>query len=183
MSTPRGQRIGIWIIAIVMAIGAVGVYFVAILANNNDQAALSQYEEQQTACPSGQVTDKTISPAPSVPAIEAVPAGVSEVTTKDITVGSGQTVVAGDCVEILYHGVLAMTGVAFAGGDNYADGVPYRSSTTGFVEGFGEGLVGMKVGGERLVYIPSAKAYADQSNGEIPANSDLIFAIRLVGIY
>ncbi|HMR73143.1 MAG TPA: hypothetical protein PKD68_03995, partial [Candidatus Saccharibacteria bacterium] len=36
MATPKSQRIGIWIIAAVMVIGSVGVYFVAILANDND---------------------------------------------------------------------------------------------------------------------------------------------------
>jgi flagellar basal body-associated protein FliL len=36
MATPRAQRIGIWIITIVLFVGAVGMYFVMILANNND---------------------------------------------------------------------------------------------------------------------------------------------------
>ncbi len=44
MATPKAQRIGIWIIAIVMALGAVGTYFVVIMANDNDQIA---YDKQQ----------------------------------------------------------------------------------------------------------------------------------------
>lgn len=189
MATRTSQRVGIWIIAIVLSVGTLGAFFLPILVNNNQskeaaeqQKLLDEYQKQMAQCPSGPVTEKKITPAPTPPEAPVLE-DISELKTNDVTVGDGTEVKAGDCVEILYHGTLAKTGKAFSGGDNYAEGVPYRALTTGFVPGFAEGLVGMKVGGERQVLIPSDKAYGDQAQGDIPANSDLVFTIRLVGIY
>lgn len=189
MATRTSQRVGIWIIAIVMSLGTLGMFFLPILVNDNQskeaaqqQKLLEEYEKQMAACPAGPVAEKKISPAPTppeAPVLEDIP----ELKTVDLSVGDGSEVKAGDCVEILYHGTLARDGKAFEGGSNYAEGVPYRSQSTGFVPGFSTGLVGMKVGGERQVQIPSDQAYGDQANGDIPANSDLIFTIRVVGIY
>lgn len=190
MATPKHQRVIIWVIAAVMAVGTLGAYFIVILANNNGavpsaaqeayQKQLEEYQKQQAACPTGQVTDmkqppQTLGDGPII-------TDVKELKTEDITVGTGQTVKAGDCVVLLFHGTLAATGKAFQGGDNYADGTPYRSLTSGFVPGFSQGLVGMNVGGERRIIIPSALGYGDQAQGEIPANSNLVFQIKLLAI-
>lgn len=190
MATRKSQRIGIWIIAFVMLFGTLGAFFLPILMNDNaskeaaeQQKLIDEYEKQMVGCPSGEeVPVAAVSPAPTppeAPVLEDVP----ELKTVDLTVGDGAEVKTGDCVEIFFHGTLASDGKAFAGGSNYADGVPYRSLTTSFVPGFASGLVGMKVGGERQVLIPSAQAYGEQASGEIPANADLVFTIKLINIY
>ena len=193
-STSNAQRTGIWIIAIVMAVGTLGSFFIFMLPSSNTpvktaeqreyERQLAEFQRQQELCPAGPVEDKKVEPAPSAPAIE--PAGeINELRTEDITVGEGDEVAAGDCVELFYKGVLAADAKEFAGGNNYAEGVPYRSLTTGFVPGFGEGLVGMKVGGERLIFIPSDAGYGANppQGGEIPVDADLVFAVRVVGKY
>ncbi|MEO5690667.1 MAG: FKBP-type peptidyl-prolyl cis-trans isomerase [Candidatus Saccharimonadales bacterium] len=193
-STSKAQRMTIWVIAIVMAVGTLGSFFVFMLPSSSTpvqtteqkdyERQLAEFQKEQEACPAGPVEEKKISPAPTAPEIAAV-ADVPELRTEDVTVGEGEAVAAGDCVELLYHGVLAVDAKAFQGGDNYAEGVPYRSRTTGFVPGFAEGLVGIKVGGERKIYIPSDKAYAASppEGGDIPANADLVFAVRVIGKY
>jgi FKBP-type peptidyl-prolyl cis-trans isomerase len=50
------------------------------------------------------------------------------------------------------------------------------------IEGWDEGLVGMKTGGKRKLTIPASMAYGNQAVGGIPANSPLIFEIDLVKI-
>lgn len=49
MSTTKSQRIGIWIIAVVLAVGTIGSFFVIILANNNQkidqQNAQTEYQK------------------------------------------------------------------------------------------------------------------------------------------
>lgn len=189
MATRTSQRVGIWIIAVVMLVGTLGAFFLPIMINDSQakeaaeqQKQIEEYQKLMADCPVGEVTEKKISPAPTppeAPVLEEVP----ELKTVDLTVGDGAEVKEGDCVEILYHGTLAKDGTAFSGGSNYKEGVPYRSETTGFVPGFAAGIVGMKVGGERQIQIPSEQAYKDQAQGDIPANSDLIFTIKLVGIY
>ncbi len=192
VSTTRSQRIIIWVIALVMAVGTIGSFFIFMLPSANTpvktdtekeyEKQLAEMQKEQEACPSGPVSDKKVDPAPTLPEIAAVES-VPELKTEDVTVGDGDEVKAGDCVELFYHGVLAKDAKAFQGGDNYAEAVPYRSRTTGFVPGFAEGLVGMKVGGERKIYIPAAKAYGENppAGGDIPANADLVFAVRVVG--
>lgn len=188
MATRTSQRIGIWIIAIVMFFGTLGAFFLPILMNDNaakEAQQLQDYQQELAAlpCPPAEsVPVQKVSPAPTpppAPTFEDVP----ELKTVDLTVGDGEEVKQGDCVELLFHGTLAANGKAFQGGSNYAQGEPYRSETTGFVPGFAKGLVGMRVGGERQIQIPSSQAYGEQGGGEIPANADLVFTVRVVGIY
>lgn len=53
------------------------------------------------------------------------------------------------------------------------------------IEGWVEGLIGMKVGGIRRLIIPPELGYGDQVQGDglIPANSTLIFDITLVSLH
>lgn len=193
-STTKAQRMGIWILAIVMAIGTLVSFFIFLLPTSNVpvktneqkeyERQLAEFQKQQEQCPSGPVEDKKVEPAPTVP--ELTPAGdIAELRTEEVTAGEGEQIVAGDCVELFYHGVLASDAKAFSGGDNYAQGIPYRSVTTGFVPGFAEGLVGMKVGGERKIFIPSEMAYGANppEGGDIPQNADLVFVVRIIGKY
>lgn len=193
-STSQTQRLIIWIIAVVMTVGTIGSFFIFMLPQANTpvktdtqkeyERQLAEYQKEQATCPSGPIQDKKVDPAPTPATVEAA-GDIKDLKTEDITVGDGATVKSGDCVELFYHGVLAADAKAFQGGDNYAEGIPYRSRTTGFVPGFAEGLVGMKIGGERKIFIPSEKAYGANppEGGDIPANADLVFVVKVIGIY
>lgn len=50
------------------------------------------------------------------------------------------------------------------------------------ISGFEQGVVGMKVGGRRLLTVPAALGYGSKKSGDIPANSTLHFDVELVGI-
>ena len=191
MATRTSQRVGIWIIAVVMFVGTLGAFFLPILMNDN--AAKESAERQRLIDESQkQLADSPCPPTTAVPAEKVSPPvlpetqtfdDIPELKTVDLTVGDGEEVKKGDCVELLYHGTLANNGKAFQGGSNYASGEPYRSSTDSFVPGFSQGLVGMRVGGERQIQIPSDLGYGAQESGEIPANADLVFTVRVIRIY
>lgn len=97
----------------------------------------------------------------------------------DLKPGEGGTVKAGDTITVDYTGAVAATGVVFQ--SSLDSGEPISFSLDGVIEGWREGLVGMKVGGKRRLLIPAEKAYGANppSGSGIPANADLVFDVTL----
>ncbi len=101
---------------------------------------------------------------------------LTELITEDLEEGTGRAVQATDRVKVNYVGVTAVDGYVF----NARRDVVLDDDV---IEGQREGVVGMKVGGKRRLYIPAAKAYGEQSpSPRIPPNSDLVFDIELISI-
>jgi len=99
----------------------------------------------------------------------------------DIKVGEGSAVQEGDVVSVHYAGRL-QDGTEF---DNSKKrGAPFEFKVGGgqVIKGWEEGLLGMQVGGERILVIPPDKAYGDQGVGPIPGGATLIFSIELLEI-
>lgn len=98
--------------------------------------------------------------------------------SEDILVGDGQSVVAStDSVYVYYVGTLE-------NGDIFDDWVVQDGPEIGLsfgrlIEGWKQGLVGMKEGGRRKLTIPPTLAYGCDEVGSIPPNSTLVFDIRL----
>ncbi len=180
---------------IVILIGIVGIVFSSVavsilyfIESKNQQTEQQTAQQQSQAqaeaaakCAPGPIETKKVDPAPAIPQNQTSET-LSEVKTEDSTVGTGTEVQSGDCILLFFHGTLATDGTAFEGGSNYAEGVPYQANTENFIPGFSQGLVGVKEGGERTIFIPAADAYADQVAGDIPANSDLIFTVKVIEV-
>ncbi len=98
---------------------------------------------------------------------------------KDTKVGTGDPAQNGDSVYVEYTGKLG-NGTVFDSTDKH-DGAPFEVPLGAgkVIKGWDAGLVGMKVGGERHLSIPAAMAYGEKSQGEIPANSDLFFDVKM----
>jgi len=106
---------------------------------------------------------------------------VKSMIIDDIKVGDGAEVKAGDKVSVHYIGTL-QDGSEF---DNSKKrGQPFEFTVGGgqVIKGWDEGLLGMKVGGQRILVIPPDKAYGEAGVGPIPPNSTLVFAIELIEI-
>jgi FKBP-type peptidyl-prolyl cis-trans isomerase len=103
---------------------------------------------------------------------------------KNLIVGTGPAVTsASQTVTIAYVGALFANGKVF---DSSFKDVPSTHTisqpASGFVPGFEQGLIGMKVGGRREFIIPPSLAYGSKKQGSIPANSALIFIVDLHGV-
>jgi FKBP-type peptidyl-prolyl cis-trans isomerase len=109
----------------------------------------------------------------------------SGIYISDQTVGTGSTLSGTPTVRVYYNGYLA-SGARFDG--NVGGTSPATFGLASLIEGWRVGMQGMKVGGKRRLVIPSRLAYGPvaQRDGSgrvlIPANSNLVFDIELVGI-
>ena len=90
-------------------------------------------------------------------------------------------VVNGDTLRMNYIGWRASDGFVFDESFNYSDS-GYEFIVGGnVIKGWSEGVIGMKVGEVRKLYIPAEKGYGDDSPSEdIPADTDLIFEVELL---
>ena len=107
--------------------------------------------------------------------------GPTTLQITDVTVGTGAVVANGDNVTINYIGAF-LDGTVFD--SSYSKGVPlvFVVGTGQLIKGVDQGVVGMKVGGRRLLVIPSDLAYGASGYGSIPPNTALQFQIDLVSI-
>ena len=107
---------------------------------------------------------------------------VAELVIEDLVEGNcGRGVEPSDTVSVHYTGALIADGSVFD--SSIPRGEPTTFPLNGVIAGWREGLVGMKVGGTRRLLIPAALAYGETgSPPSIPADSDLVFDVKLVEI-
>lgn len=114
----------------------------------------------------------------------AVPASSEELGTlqiKDQVVGTGSEAVAGHKVSVNYTGRL-LTGKQF---DTSIGRGPFvfKLGAGQVIQGWDQGVAGMKVGGKRQLVIPPHMGYgAAGAGGIIPPNATLVFDVELLGV-
>lgn len=106
---------------------------------------------------------------------------VDKLIIQDTKEGAELEAGQGSRVAVHYVGML-QDGTVFD--NSYERGEPYRF-TVGMgdvIAGWDQGLLGMKVGGERILVIPPHMAYGNRAIGPIPANSTLLFSVELISV-
>lgn len=99
----------------------------------------------------------------------------------DVTEGTGPLCPPGAGVQAHYSGWLT-NGFRFDYSRKHGSD-PAEFSLNGVVAGWKQGLPGMKVGGVRRLYIPSAMGYpGGDPRAQIPPNADLVFEVELTGL-
>lgn len=107
---------------------------------------------------------------------------IEKLETTDTTPGTGKEVKPGDTVTADYTGAVAATGIVFQSSKD--SGTPIPFSLNQVIEGWKQGIPGMKEGGSRRLLIPAALAYGanpPQGSG-IPPNADLVFDVTVTKI-
>lgn len=108
---------------------------------------------------------------------------VGTVEKIDTQVGSGAEAVAGKKVTVHYTGTLKSDGSKFDSSVDRGEPFVFSLGAGEVIQGWDQGVEGMKVGGKRKLVIPAALAYGEQSpSPAIPPNSDLVFEIELLGV-
>lgn len=107
----------------------------------------------------------------------------TELVIEDIVVGDGAEAKPGDTVSTHYVGVAFSTGEEFDASWNRGAPLDFKVGIGQVIQGWDQGLLGMKVGGRRRLEIPAHLAYGDRGAGSaIAPGESLIFVVDLLGV-
>ncbi|KKR78840.1 MAG: FKBP-type peptidylprolyl cis-trans isomerase [Parcubacteria group bacterium GW2011_GWA2_40_8] len=157
--------IGLVVIGIIMSLG---LYFVnSFLKDKN-----TNMEQQQSGEQPEDMNMEHVSPAAN-----------EEFKTEDLVVGTGAEAKAGDTVSVNYVGTLT-DGTKFDSSYDRTQPFSFTIGTGSVIQGWEQGIPGMKEGGKRKLTIPAELGYGDRvaGGGAIPANSTLIFEVELLNV-
>lgn len=105
----------------------------------------------------------------------------------DTKPGSGRPAISGNTVTIHYTGWLyspkssKQRGARF---DSSLDAAPYIFKLGGgsVIQGWEQGIIGMKVGGKRTLIVPAELGFGKAGLGPVPSGANLIFDIELMDV-
>jgi FKBP-type peptidyl-prolyl cis-trans isomerase len=104
-----------------------------------------------------------------------------DLVIEDVRIGSGDAVKEGDVVEVHYEGRL-QDGTRFDSSYERGQTFTFTVGDGKVIEGWEEGILGMQVGGERVLVVPPGMAYGNRQVSIIPPNSTLVFMVELLDI-
>jgi peptidylprolyl isomerase len=107
-------------------------------------------------------------------------AAPDELKVEDLVVGEGAEAKPGDTVEVHYVGVEFNTGEEFDASWNRGESIEFP--LRGLIQGWQDGIPGMKVGGRRQLTIPPELAYGAAGAGHRLSGKTLVFVIDLLGV-
>jgi FKBP-type peptidyl-prolyl cis-trans isomerase len=125
------------------------------------------------------IEQTTFAPSLGVDLAQSTKLWPSGMYYRDLIVGSGATVSAGQTVPVYYVG-------AFANGQIFdsrsAPATPFSAELVAgqLIQGWIEGLPGMKLGGRRQLIIPPELGYGPNDYLDIPGNSVLVFVVDAI---
>lgn len=115
---------------------------------------------------------------------------VTKLVKKDNKVGAGNEAVAGKLVDVHYTGWLYdpaapnNKGKKFDSSLDRGEKFSFPLGAGRVIKGWDQGVVGMKVGGQRTLTIPAELGYgARGAGGAIPPNAVLVFDVELLGVH
>jgi FKBP-type peptidyl-prolyl cis-trans isomerase FkpA len=155
---------------IVLALGAI-----AVLGGCGEGSSSGRYAE----APSSNQENAAMAQSP-----------ITEMIVEDVAAGSGAAVAQGQKATVHYTGWLYSSDAPEKKGKQFDSsrtrGQPFSFSVGGgrVIRGWDQGVVGMKIGGERRLTIPASLGYGagGAGGGLIPPNATLVFDIELLAI-
>lgn len=119
-------------------------------------------------------------PEVSIPSEEAP----TELMIEDLIVGTGDEAKAGRNVDVHYVGVAWSTGKQFDASWDRNETFEFRLGAGQVIQGWDQGVAGMKVGGRRRLTIPSDLGYGPYgAGGVIKGGETLVFVVDLLNVF
>lgn len=151
--------------------------------------------EAVTTTPTTATTATTTTPTVTTPTSGAlskepvlnIPKGPAptHLVTIDLIKGTGAVAKPHDQVTVNYVGALYKNGKIFsASWTNHQTFGPFELGAGAVIPGWDQGLVGMRVGGRRMLIIPPSLGYGKTGSpqGGIPGNATLVFVVDLLAV-
>lgn len=104
----------------------------------------------------------------------------AELVITDLVVGDGDEAGPGDTVDVHYLGIEYDTGEEFDSSWNRGESITFP--LRGLIQGWQDGIPGMRIGGRRQLVIPPEQAYGPAGSGHRLSGKTLIFVIDLLGV-
>lgn len=154
----------------------VGLFLIAAVSVSGCRPTPS--ESPQEPAPSEPTSSQEATP----PEPEGDSEQVTELRIEDIVVGEGRAAKTGDRVSVHYTGRLT-DGKKFDSSRDSGRPFEFVLGQGEVIRGWDEGIVGMKVGGQRKLTVPPDMAYGEEGYpGVIPPNATLVFDVELLSI-
>ena len=107
----------------------------------------------------------------------------ADLVITDVTEGDGAEATSGSTVSVHYVGVAHSTGEEFDASYNRGTPLQFRIGVGQVIQGWDQGVEGMKVGGRRQLVIPPHLGYGDRGAGAaIKPGETLIFVVDLLAV-
>jgi peptidylprolyl isomerase len=107
----------------------------------------------------------------------------TDLVITDLTVGDGAEAAAGNHVSVHYVGVAHSSGEEFDASYNRGEPLQFRLGIGQVIQGWDQGVQGMKVGGRRQLVIPPHLGYGDRgAGGVIKPGETLVFVVDLLEV-
>ena len=106
---------------------------------------------------------------------------VEKLIIDDVVIGGGAEAKTGDTISVHYIGTLP-NGQEFDNSNKRGEPFAFTLGERRVIKGWEDGVIGMKVGGKRILVIPSDLAYGDAGYGPIPPKATLVFSIELLEV-
>jgi FKBP-type peptidyl-prolyl cis-trans isomerase FkpA len=127
------------------------------------------------AGPRGGADDAKPEPEPKVVKLD------SGLKYQDLKVGTGATAKKGYTVTVHYTGWLEKGKKKFDSSKDRGEAFVFELGAGKVIQGWDEGVVGIKVGGKRKLLIPAKLGYGARGAGDlIPPDADLVFEVELL---
>ncbi len=185
-----GGIVGVLAIVVVLALGLVAI---TGGKSNSPKVSVAPTVPTTAAPATTATTATTIASAAGKPCVglkDALPKGSpamplnpgpapTKLETIDLKVGTGAVVPKNAKVTVNYVGVACSTGKIFD--SSYSRNQTFDADLSGgVIQGWIQGIPGMKIGGVRLLAIPANLAYGASGQGSIAPNEALFFLVSAV---
>jgi FKBP-type peptidyl-prolyl cis-trans isomerase len=166
----------LYIVVFFVILVAVGAFFIFYKKDESQNQPLAT--DTPTATIESTVEPTTVGSASPI-------VNTDKLIIQDEVVGTGIEAVSGKSVTVNYTGTLTDGTVFDSNTDpkfGHVEPFTFSLGAGQVIQGWDQGVAGMKIGGKRKLTIPASLGYGAQSVGTIPANSTLIFEVELLKV-